>query len=415
MAYAISKLIGKIGLATFTEPLVYLTAIQPSEMTTLNIIVEVDAVSGGVGVGTPGTILLEHSWNGGATWSTVPGIISEPITAAPGSYRAYPSSSTGLVGPTLRVTVAAPVGESMVVGEISRTHIGPRDMVAFQPPSIAGGVATEATSQAILAAVDGVEGLLTSIDADTGALALSSAAIETNTDTLVADTALIKADVAATKANTDTLVADTALIKADVAATKANTDTLVADTALIKADVADLVLSSAAIETNTDTLVADTALIKADIGTLVISNAAVEVATEAINTKTPALGQALAAASVPVVLPSDMPALDVKAKRAVANAAVVRSYASASISDAAWTEIVTSTAAAITLLKIFDSSGQIIKVATGVALSEVDLLRIPPGGDNFEIQIPAGTRISIKAETGVGTVSVGSLVFQMFT
>ena len=84
--------------------------------------------------------------------------------------------------------------------------------------SFAGG-ATEATAQSILTAVDGIEPLLATIDADTS--------------TMVTDVGTIKTD--------------TALIKADVG-------TIKADTALIKADTGTLVTSSAATNTKLDTL-----------------------------------------------------------------------------------------------------------------------------------------------------------------
>lgn len=99
----------------------------------------------------------------------------------------------------------------------------------------------------------------------------------------------------------------------------------------------------------------------------------------------------------------------------VANPAVYKDYSATSITDAAWTEIVTSTSVKASKLQIFDSSGAVIKLATGAAASEIELLKITPGGDTYFVTVAAGTRLSIKAEAGFGTINVGLLVINMFT
>jgi hypothetical protein len=75
------------------------------------------------------------------------------------------------------------------------------------------------------------------------------------------------------------------------------------------------------------------------------------------------------------------------------------------VTTAAYTELIASTAAAIYVLNIFDSSGETMILATGAAASETDLLYIPPGGFNapMEIYIAAGTRLSIKALSATAT------------
>ena len=69
------------------------------------------------------------------------------------------------------------------------------------------------------------------------------------------------------------------------------------------------------------------------------------------------------------------------------------------VTTAAYTELIASTANAITTLNIFDSSGETIILAVGNSGSEIDYLYIPPGGFNapMNISITAGTRLSIKA------------------
>ena len=381
----VQKLVG-IGETNYID----LSPINGNDASFLRVAVIVSAWSTG-----PVNLSIQHSHDGGQSWVTAPALTTAPITAI-GTWTVETTPTTGPLSPNVRLAIISN-GGGVGISRVSKTFSpGPVIITAA-----ASGGASEATAAAILAAVDTVETKLDAINTSIGTLPADVGTIKADTALIKADVGTIKTDVGSVKTNTDTLVTSNAAVKT-------NTDTLVTDTAAIKADVAT-------IKADTATIKADVALVKADTGTLVTSNAAVKVATEAINTKTPALGQALSAASVPVVLPSDMPALNTKATRTVANPAVVRSYVAASISDAAWTEIIASTAQAITLLKIFDSSGQIIKVGTGVALSEADLIRIPPGGDNFEVSIPAGTRIAIRAEAGVGTVVVGTLIFQMFT
>jgi hypothetical protein len=72
-------------------------------------------------------------------------------------------------------------------------------------------------------------------------------------------------------------------------------------------------------------------------------------------------------------------------------------YSSANVTTAAYTQVLASTAAAIKRLQIFDSSGQTMKLATGAGGAEVDILYIPPGGIDIDYEIPAGTRLALKA------------------
>jgi hypothetical protein len=80
-------------------------------------------------------------------------------------------------------------------------------------------------------------------------------------------------------------------------------------------------------------------------------------------------------------------------------------YSAANVTTAAYTEIVTSTAAAINRLRIFDSSGEGILLAFGASTSEADQLIIPPGGHSGEVElhVPSGTRLSVKALTANAT------------
>lgn len=101
----------------------------------------------------------------------------------------------------------------------------------------------------------------------------------------------------------------------------------------------------------------------------------------------------------------------------VANPAVstfVRNdYSSVNVTTAAYVQLVASTAATYKRLSIFDSSGQTLKIALGAAASEADLFLVFPGGNgDIDVNIPAGTRISIRAVSA--TASVGEISINFF-
>lgn len=83
-------------------------------------------------------------------------------------------------------------------------------------------------------------------------------------------------------------------------------------------------------------------------------------------------------------------------------------YTSTSVTTGAWVQLVASTAAAITELEIFDSSGETLEIGTGAAAAETRLILVFPGGNGrVPVAIAAATRISIRAVSG--TASVGEL------
>jgi hypothetical protein len=71
------------------------------------------------------------------------------------------------------------------------------------------------------------------------------------------------------------------------------------------------------------------------------------------------------------------------------------------ITTASYRTLVASTAQALIAIQILDTGGRFYVVATGAAASEVDFAYIQPGGSDYIFKnIPAGTRISIKAIDG---------------
>ena len=76
-------------------------------------------------------------------------------------------------------------------------------------------------------------------------------------------------------------------------------------------------------------------------------------------------------------------------------------YSVTPVTTAAYVQLFASTSGAVTLMEIFDSSGQTLKIAFGAAASEVDQFLVIPGGNGpISIAIPALTRVSIRAVSG---------------
>lgn len=109
------------------------------------------------------------------------------------------------------------------------------------------------------------------------------------------------------------------------------------------------------------------------------------------------LGQKTMAASMAVVLASDQSAVPTAIPGySFADSAVKNS---GTVTNAAWVQLIASTALITKGLNIFDSSGFSLELGFGAAASEVRKLIIPPGGLNgfIPLAIPAGTRISVRA------------------
>lgn len=88
----------------------------------------------------------------------------------------------------------------------------------------------------------------------------------------------------------------------------------------------------------------------------------------------------------------------------LANAPLYKDYSAGSIGTGAYTQLVASTTSAANTIEIFDSSGQLLYLATGAAGAEVNQMIIFPGGNGrVTLQIPAGTRVSAKAITASAT------------
>jgi len=140
------------------------------------------------------------------------------------------------------------------------------------------------------------------------------------------------------------------------------------------------------------------------------AGAATEATLSSINGKLNSLGQKVMTASVPVVIASDQSTV----KQSQTGRSVVTTtrndYSSSSVTTAAWSQLIASTAADIHEIEIFDSSGQTLELGTGAAAAETRLLLVFPGG-NGRVQsfVVSGTRISIRAVSANATVGESSI------
>jgi len=131
----------------------------------------------------------------------------------------------------------------------------------------------------------------------------------------------------------------------------------------------------------------------------------------AMSAKLPAsLGQKTGAASLSVVPASDY-------EQPIAHLDITEfafiQTSSTNITNAAYVEVIASTAAAIKKISYTEHSGAFYYIATGAASSEVDKFIIPEGGEGeIEVNIPAGTRLSIiRVEAGTSAAGGISLNF----
>lgn len=85
-------------------------------------------------------------------------------------------------------------------------------------------------------------------------------------------------------------------------------------------------------------------------------------------------------------------------------------FSASSVTNAAWVQLIASTANDSKLAQIFMSSGEPLEFAFGAPASEVAKGYIFPGGNGTQgLVIPAGTRVSVKAVNAV-TINTGLLL-----
>lgn len=97
-------------------------------------------------------------------------------------------------------------------------------------------------------------------------------------------------------------------------------------------------------------------------------------------------------------------------------AKIYHDFSTTNVTDAAYTQVLASVGASnVTQAQIFMSNGNPLYLAFGGAGSEVDKLYILPGGrDTISVDIPAGTRLSVKAVDSGVTLNDGKLIINLF-
>jgi hypothetical protein len=85
-----------------------------------------------------------------------------------------------------------------------------------------------------------------------------------------------------------------------------------------------------------------------------------------------------------------------------------KDYTGGNVTTGAWVELIASTAAAINLLCLTDTSGQVMEIGTGAAASEARVFLIAQGWSGcIPLRIASGARVSVRAVTA--TASSGYL------
>jgi hypothetical protein len=89
-------------------------------------------------------------------------------------------------------------------------------------------------------------------------------------------------------------------------------------------------------------------------------------------------------------------------------------YSSTNVTPGAWVQLLASVGAtAIKEIEIFDSSGETLEFGIGEAgLEVVESYIIPGGNGRIPLQIPAGTRLSVRAVSA--TANSGEIVVNLY-
>lgn len=288
----------------------------------------------------------------------------------------------------------------------------------------AAGLATEA-QQIIQTA------LLTTIDADTSALAGTVSGSELQVDVVTSALpagAATQATLSAleVKAATETTLAalevkaatETTLSALNSKVTAVNTGNVTVTSSALpagastEATLAALNAKVTAVNTNSVTVASSAlptgAATEATLAALAAEDFATETTLAAINTKTPALGQAVMASSVPVVIASNQSSVPVTQSGKSVVTTHRRDYSISSVTTAAWSQLVASLGSAVTEIEIFDSSGQTLELGIGAAAAETRLILVFPGGNGrVPVAIASGARVSLRAVSA--TADVGEI------
>ena len=122
------------------------------------------------------------------------------------------------------------------------------------------------------------------------------------------------------------------------------------------------------------------------------------------------LGQTTKGASLPVTLASDEDALNVLQAGKSFVESVRHDYSGGTVTTIAFTQLIALTASEANSIEIFDSSGE--TMVLGIADTN-DLLIFPGGNGRIEYNIPASTKVSVKAISA--SASVGEICINLYS
>ncbi len=237
------------------------------------------------------------------------------------------------------------------------------------------------TGAASAAKQDDQTALLTTIDADTGAIATSTASIDTKTPAL--GQALMAASVPVVIASNQSAIA----VNSSNLPTTADTNFGTPGASTLRT-ASMLGVGATAVSNANPVPISDAGGVITVDGTVATSNLPATVDTNA---------GASSASTLRVTT----------ASRTYADS-VNNAYASTNVTTGAWVELIASTAAAINLLCVTDTGGQVMELGTGAAASETRVLLIATGWSGcVPLRIAASTRLAVRAVTA--TANTGNL------
>jgi hypothetical protein len=436
--------------------------VSANDMACLAAWFEIADSSAGLG-GAPGTATVEYSPDDGTTWVTVPGMVGGSITGNGVDFNLQSTSATGIFPPLIRFKFVAPAGQYYRVVHIRRNHVTPGFVASlrssssavngFGDSSLGARVAAQLGAPVVLPVPSAVSYKDITSSPFTKVAANDGRALDINIASAIGLTSQFQINYnsslttptysTATPANNKGLpvifTAGDAL--APVAMGSGADSALTLRTTLstrheaVTTPVSIRISDSTEFLTANETYALNTQFVKAAqtlrlpvsaamIGWDFTNNTRKEVRTDTNgdlqakvmnfptgfnSTIIGPFGQALMAASLPVVLSSDHSSLPVTVgnfpaaatstpavHRSLGHAPYTRDYSSSNIALGAsvFTELIASTSAQVTKIHVFDSNGRAWYLCFGAAGSEVRQIIIPPGGDTFELLIPVGTRLS---------------------
>lgn len=348
----------------------------------------------------------------------------------------YPSSALTLNSES--ATGAAVPSDALFVGGTDGTNLRGLAVDTTGKLNInnISGTVSLPTGASTAAKQDSEIALLTTMDADTGAIATSVASVDsklpsnlTVTSTrLLVDPSGVTSPVSVASLPLPTGAATAALqssaigylVNIDTATDAGATSAASIDGKITACNTGAVVVSSSALPTGAATAALQTQP-GVDIGDVTINNAS---GASAVNIQdggnsitvdgTVAATQSGTWTVQPGNTANTTAWLVDQAGRAKADTSSYNDYSSTSVTTSAYVQLEASLAAACKEIEIFDSSGQGMILAVGAAASEVDQIYIFPGGNGrVPLAIAASSRISIKAKTA--TASSGYIMINYYT